>query len=80
MPVQKFKDLDEARKALWANTGESDLVSRIKKLWAFSARLTPFRIPRGVRKFRSIEEANLERDQWIERRVRTLRAERAFRD
>jgi hypothetical protein len=80
MPIQKFKDLDEARKALWRSSGSSDLVLRIKKLWAFSERLTPFRIPRGVRKFRSIEEANLERDQWIEHRVRTLRAERVFQD
>jgi hypothetical protein len=34
-------------------------------------------MPRGVRKFRSIEEANRDRDQWIDRRVQVLRAQRA---
>ncbi|ETW96374.1 hypothetical protein [Candidatus Entotheonella palauensis] len=76
MPIQKFSDLDEARRALWVQPGAPDLVSRIRKLWAFSARLAPSQSPRGVRKFRSIEEANAERDQWIEYRVRTLRAKR----
>lgn len=76
MSIQKFHDFDEARRALWARAGQPDLVVRIKRLWAFSTRLTPRQIPRGVRKFRSIEEANQARDQWVERRVRTLRAKR----
>ena len=49
-------------------------MSHIKALWAFSARLVPRQIPRGVRKFHSIEEANQEREQWVTRRVRNLRA------
>ena len=76
MPIQKFRDLDEARRALWVDSGQPDLVSRIQTLWAFSTRLAPRQIPRGVRKFRSIEEANQERDRWVIRRVRALRAKR----
>jgi hypothetical protein len=77
MPIQKFKDLDAARRALWQRSNSSsDLVSHIKALWAFSARLAPRQIPRGVRKFHSIEEANQEREQWVTRRVRNLRAMR----
>jgi hypothetical protein len=76
MPVQKFRDFDEARKALWADSGQIDLVPRIKRLWAFSTRLTPPQIPRGIRKFRSIEEANQDRDNWVRRRVSALRAKR----
>lgn len=76
MPIQKFRDVDDARRALWARSGQPDLVSRIKRLWEFSTRLTPRQIPRGVRQFRSIEEANQERDQWVIRRVRALRAKR----
>jgi hypothetical protein len=78
MPIQKFRDFNDAWRALWLRPGQPDLVSRIKGMWAFSTRLTPRQIPRGVRKFRSIEEANQERDQWVERRVRTLRARRVL--
>jgi hypothetical protein len=78
VPVRKFRDLDAARRALWQR-GPSDLVAHIKALWAFSARLAPRRIPRGVRKFRSIEDANQEREQWVTRRVQTLRGKRAPR-
>jgi hypothetical protein len=78
VPVRKFRDLDTARRALWQRR-PSDLLSHIKALWAFSARLTPRQIPRGLRKFRSIEEANQEREQWVTRRVQTLRSKRAAR-
>ena len=79
MPIQKFRDLDTARQALWVPADAPDLVVRIKGLWAFSARLVPRQIPPGVRKFRSIEEANAEREQWVEYRVRALRAMRTSR-
>jgi hypothetical protein len=76
MPIQKFTSLDEARRALWASPGQPDLLTRIEALWTFSLRLVPRQIPRGVRKFRSLEEANQERDQWVQQRVDRLRAER----
>lgn len=76
MPIQKFRDFDEARRSLWVRSGQPDLILRIKRLWEFSARLAPRQIPRGVRKFRSIEEANQERDQWVRRRIQALRAKR----
>lgn len=78
MPIQKFRDLDAARRALW-RVRPSDLVAHIKALWVFSARLAPRQIPRGVRKFRSLEEANQEREQWVTRRVQQLRARRTIR-
>jgi hypothetical protein len=33
-------------------------------------------MPRGVRRFRSIEEANADRDQWVDARIRALARER----
>ena len=69
MPVQKFRDFEAARRALWLPSGHKDLVRRIKALWAFSSHLALSQIPRGVRKFRSIEEANQEREQWVTRRI-----------
>ncbi len=76
MPVQRFRDLDEARRALWSGRDDVTLASRIRRLWAFSARLALPVIPRGVRRFRSIEEANAERDHRVAERVRALLADR----
>jgi SH3-like domain-containing protein len=76
MPVERFRDLDEARRALWAARDDPALAARIRRLWNLSARLAPLGIPRGIRKFRRIEDANRERDAWVERRVRALRRAR----
>lgn len=79
MPVQKFRDSDAARRALWLPSNSAELIVHIKSLWAFSTRLMRREIPRGVRKFHSIQEANLEREQWMTRRVQSLRRERSER-
>ena len=64
MPVYRFRDFEEARRALWSDANAPDLADRIRRLWAFAARLVPRRVPSGVRKFRSIEEANRDRAAW----------------
>jgi hypothetical protein len=78
MPIQKFRSFEDARRALWVSSQQHHLIARIKSLWAFSTRLVPRQIPRGVRKFRSIEAANRERDQWVTQRVQALQTQRAF--
>jgi hypothetical protein len=76
MPLQRFRDLDEARRALRARPDDQALASRIRRLWAFSARLVkPYTAP-GVRRFRTIEEANADRERWATERARALAAER----
>jgi hypothetical protein len=77
MPVERFRDLEAARRALWAASDDPNLTVRIRRLWMIASRLVPLGIPRGVRKFRCIEDANREREAWIERRVRALRRRRA---
>jgi hypothetical protein len=77
MPVQRFRTFDDARRALWCDRDDPSLHRRIARLWATGVRLAPLGIPRGVRKFRSIEEANREREQWIANRIRTLAAVRS---
>jgi hypothetical protein len=77
MPWQRFRDFDAAREALWVDRDDPELVPRIRRLWAFARRLAPGAQPRGLRKFRTIEEANEARDAWEALRVRTLRAGRA---
>lgn len=77
MPVQRFRDLDEARRALAWDPQDPRLTDRIRKLWSFSRRLSsPPPFPRGVHKYRSIEEANAARTRWEGEHVRRLAEER----
>jgi len=76
MPLQRFRDFDEARRALWSEREDPGLVPRIRSLWAFAARLAPGGSPRGIRRFRAIEEANCERDAWVAARAHALREAR----
>jgi hypothetical protein len=77
MPVQKFRDSEAARRALACAPTDPRLAERIRQLWAFSRRLTsPQAGPRGVFKYRSIEEANAARRRWEAEHVERLRARR----
>ena len=77
MGWQRFRDFEQAREALWIPPGDPRLVQRIQSLWEFSSRLLGGRSgPRGLRRFRTIEEANEDREQWVAERARALRAER----
>ena len=77
MPVRRFRDFDEARRALWVSADDPGLSDRIRRLWRFSSRLASPSAERGVRRFHSIEEASAERELRIHRRVKGLLAERA---
>lgn len=69
MPVQKFRDLDSARRALWSKTEDSALARRITSLWECSREMSGYASPRGVQKFRSLEEANLDRAERTRQRM-----------
>ncbi len=62
MPVIKFTNLEDARRALWIDSDDPRLVSRIEHLWELSSHLSRRRLSKGVHKFRSIQEANRERE------------------
>ena len=62
MPVYKFKTFEEAEDALWNFHPDERYFERVKELWNFADRLCPIRYPRGIFKFRTIEEANAHRD------------------
>jgi len=75
LPVYRFRTLDEARRALWLKPDDPRLPDVIRFVWTLADELT-FYYPRppGVRKFRSIEEANAAREAWETERVRWLQA------
>jgi hypothetical protein len=80
MPVQRFTTLDAARRALWVDAGDPDLAGRLRRQWTLGLRLNRCPAPRGLRKFRTIEDANAERDAWVRERISRIRSERAAHD
>lgn len=63
MPVQKFKTFKEAEKALWNFKPGKAYIDRIAELWDFADKLNPIHYPRGVFKFKTLEEANKHREE-----------------
>ena len=73
MPIRKFREGEDARPAWTGPPGHPDLIRRIRAVWAIAARLAPSNFPRGVRKYRTMEEANREREEWDVRRCGEMR-------
>jgi hypothetical protein len=48
----------------WAPTGDPSLVEKMRYLWELAAAIGRLCIPRGVRKYRSIEGTHADRELW----------------
>jgi len=78
MPVRKFRsiaEMDKAQNELWCEPGE-ECFRRIARLWKRSAQINPRKFPKGVFKYRSIEEAQADRERLLTEHVRQLQEER----
>jgi len=60
----------------WPPPGDPSIGRRIRNLWDMSARLVGGRIhiPRGVRKFRNVDEKNAEDERIVTERIARIRA------
>ena len=80
MPVRKYRTLEEMnREPQWLPTGDPSIPDKIRHLWRLSELLlhpVGTCVPRGVRKYRSMEEAATDRARWEQDRVERLRVER----
>ena len=66
VPVQKFRSFEEATRALAVQPADPDTIaSRVAALWALSAALASPLGFRGVRKYRSIEDANADHERLV---------------
>ncbi|HUR82718.1 MAG TPA: hypothetical protein VM733_18305 [Thermoanaerobaculia bacterium] len=77
MPVRKFRSIDEwqnAKDEQWLDCNDPRVAQRIRDHWNRWSRLVPLGIPAGVRKYRSAEEAEAERDEWESARMSRIRA------
>jgi hypothetical protein len=64
MPVYKYKSFDGADRALWNFHPDETYFKQVAELWRFANKLSPITYPRGIFKFRAIEEANRHRDEF----------------
>lgn len=64
MPVERFRTFEEAKEALWILQPDETYFRQLSVLWRFANRLSPVKFPRGVFKFKTIEEANEHRRAW----------------
>jgi hypothetical protein len=67
MAIHRFHDPEDARRALWTSSDDPGLPGRMRRLWSFALRLSRPVPPRGVRRYRSIEEAQADRASWPRR-------------
>lgn len=78
MPVQKYRRVEDMPDAaLLHDKGDAAIPRAIRYLWALSdALLGPVGtcIPRGVRKYRSADEAYADRERWETERIARIRA------
>jgi len=79
MPVKKYRTLEQMNadhSHEWLAPGDPEIIRKVSYLWELSEALVqPVGLcsPRGVRKYRSIEEANADQDRWEQERVDRLR-------
>ncbi|NIA28381.1 MAG: hypothetical protein GWP06_00535 [Actinobacteria bacterium] len=76
MPIHKYKTFAEAEQALWNFHPDDAYYSRLEELWDFADRLCPIHYPRGIFKFRTIEEANKHREEFELEHALKMLAER----
>ena len=69
MPVQKFHNIEEMKATPVPDRGLTLRARIAANLSRSSALLPPFERPRGVFKFRGIEEMQAQRDQWEKERA-----------
>jgi hypothetical protein len=76
MPVLKFRSIEDMPPVPWCETLDEACLRRIAKLWARSFAFSPRIYPRGVFKFRSIEEAQEARERVTQENIDRIRRER----
>jgi hypothetical protein len=76
MPVKKYRSVAEMPRVPHCEPLSQDCIARITRLWARASAMSPRIYPRGVFKFRSIEEAQAARDRVTGENVRRLEEER----
>jgi hypothetical protein len=65
MPIEKFATFSEADQALWSFEQDEAYYKRVAELWKLANCLCPLNFPRGIYKYKTIEEANKQKQEWL---------------
>lgn len=79
MPVYKYRTLEEAQKALWNFHPDKAYFKQLAELWDTANKLCPMRCPKGVFKYRNIDKAHRQRQQWEIEQARDRLSKRSVR-
>ena len=79
MPVRKFRSVEEMNQPTWRKPGDPMLYRAIEGVWELARRTNPRRFPPGVYKYRSIEDMDRAREQWLAEHVAALATQRRGR-
>lgn len=74
--VQKFRSVEDMPQAHLIERPDLDLSDRIRSMWRRSALLFPRQFPKGVRKYRTLEEADADREAMLDADMVRNRAKR----
>lgn len=75
MPVWKYRSVEEMPEA-WTMNRHVPLEERIRAVMSLAPISGPLNIPRGVTKYRSLQEMKAARDRYEAARIERLRIER----
>lgn len=72
MPIEKFKRIEDMPE-FTAPSDPEKIADRIAFVWEMARAASPLDWPPGVRKYRTIEDANRDREEYIRNRARASR-------
>jgi hypothetical protein len=75
MSIRKFRTLEEAEKALWREPFDPENLRIAASVTTLAMGLARITLPKGVFKYRSLEEADQERDRHVAQLLRERRKE-----
>ena len=74
--IQKFSTFGEAEEALYCFEPDQEYFERVARLWDFVDWICPRKYARGIFRYRSIEKANEQADEWLRANTERLRKNR----
>jgi len=74
--IQKFSSFEEADDALYCFEPDQEYFERVARLWNFVDRLCPRDYARGIFRYRSIDEANRQAEEWLEEHTKRFQKQR----
>ncbi len=76
MPTYRFRHPEEAPRSGWSDGNAEENLRALRSVSAFYQRVAGAHFPPGVHRYRGVDEAPAEGEEWLEEQVRALRQRR----